>query len=69
MVSIIFSTASRFSGGLLEDFFAASADVDGGAEFEEALGHGLAESGAAAGDEDALGVEKVGTKHSLHLEF
>jgi hypothetical protein len=30
---------------------------------EEAVGHGFAESGAAAGDEDALGVEKVSAKH------
>src|SRR5579863_3970651 len=34
----------ELSGGLLEDFYAAAADVDGGSEFEEALGHALAEA-------------------------
>ena len=53
----------EFGGGLLEDFFAAAADVDGGSEFEEALGHAFAEAGAAAGDEDALVLQKVGSEH------
>jgi len=50
---------AEFRGGLLENVFAATADVDGGSEFEEAMGHGLAEAGASAGDEDAFGVEKI----------
>src|SRR5208282_153868 len=53
----------EFSGGLLENFFTAAADVDDGAEFEEALGHALAEAGAAAGDQDALVLEKIGAEH------
>ena len=31
------SLGGEFGGGLFENFFAAAADVDGGAEFEEAL--------------------------------
>ena len=70
MESIMASTASRlrtsqgrawiepfggeFGCSLFKDFFAAAADVDRGAEFEEALGHAFAEAGAAAGDEDAF---------------
>ena len=53
----------EFGGGLLEDFFAAAADVDRGSEFEEALGHAFAEAGAAAGDQDALVLQKVGSEH------
>ncbi len=34
-----------------------------GSEFEEALSHALAEAGAAAGDEDALVLQKVGSEH------
>ena len=40
----------KFGGGFLEDLFAAAADVDCGAEFEEAVGHGFAQAGASAGD-------------------
>src|SRR5260370_11920010 len=49
---------------LLENIFAAAADIDGGAEFEEACGHGFAEAGSATGNEDALGMEKIVTKHA-----
>ncbi len=58
-----FGGGGKFGGGFLENFFAAAADVDGGAELEEAVGHGFAESGAAAGDEDALVAEEVVAKH------
>src|SRR5262249_2721431 len=57
----------KFDGGLLEDFFAASADVDGCAEFEESLGHAFTEAGASAGDEDALGFEKVWGEHGFDV--
>jgi hypothetical protein len=59
--------AVRFAGRVrrrfLENIFAAAADVDGGSEFEEACGHAFAEAGAAAGDEDALVLEKIGFEH------
>ena len=54
-----FGGGGKFGGGLLENVFTAAADVDRGAEFEEAVGHGFAESGAAAGDEDAFVAEKI----------
>ena len=50
----------EFFGRCLEYFCAASADIDCGSEFEKTLGHGFAQSGAAAGDENAFGAEKVG---------
>src|SRR5271155_4935497 len=53
-----FGGSGEFGCGLLENLFAASADVDRGAELEEAVGHGLAESGAAACDQDALVAEE-----------
>ena len=53
----------KFGRGLFENFFAAAADVDCGAKFEEALGHGFAESSATAGDEDAFGVEEIVAEH------
>src|SRR5581483_7988238 len=55
--------AAEGRAGGLEDFFAASANVDGGAELEIALGHGAAESGAAAGDESAFSGQKRGREH------
>ena len=55
--------AREFGGGLFENFFAAAADVDCRAEFEEAVGHAFAEAGAAAGDEDAFVVQKIGAEH------
>src|ERR1700722_16951160 len=42
---------------LFEDFFAASADIDLRAEFEETLCHAFAKAGASAGDEYALGLQ------------
>ena len=53
----------EFCGSFLENFFAASADVDRGAELEKAVGHGFAEAGAAAGDQDALVVQEVVAEH------
>ena len=43
----------QFGRGFVADGFAAAADVDLGAEFEEARRLDFAESGAAAGDENA----------------
>jgi hypothetical protein len=62
-VDLALAGSSKLGGGLFEDFFAASADVDGGAELEEALGHAFAQAGAAAGDQDAFVAEKVGSEH------
>ena len=56
---------AEFRGRFLQYFFAAAADVDCGTQLEEASGHGFAESGAAAGDEDALFVEKIVAKHAV----
>ena len=47
----------------LQNFFAAAADVDFGAEFEEALRHAFAQAGAAASDEDAFVLQEVGIEH------
>jgi len=55
----------EFFRRVVEDFFAASADVDFCTEFEEAMGHAFAEAGASAGDEDALLFEKVGLEHAI----
>ena len=49
--------------GFVADALAAAADMDLGAELEEARGHGLAEAGAAAGDEDAPAGEKLFVEH------
>jgi hypothetical protein len=37
--------------------------VDDGAQFEEALGHTSAETGASAGDENALVFQKICAEH------
>ncbi len=58
-VDLTFCCGGKFGSGFLEYVFAAAADVDGGAEFEEAVSHGFAEAGAAAGDEDAFVCEKI----------
>ena len=55
----------EFHSGVLEHFFAASANINGGAEFEEPLRHAFAEARAAAGDEDALVLQKVGIEHRI----
>ncbi len=60
-------SGGELSGGFLEDVFATAANANGGSEFEEAVGHGFAESGAPAGDEDALGVEKIVAEHGYLL--
>ena len=49
-----FGGGGKFGSGLLQHVLTTAADVDRGAEFEEAVSHGFAESGAAAGDEDAF---------------
>jgi hypothetical protein len=48
-------------------FFAAAADVQFGAQFEEAMSHAFAQAGASSGDEDAFVMEKIGLKHSCGL--
>jgi hypothetical protein len=57
--------SGKFGGGLFEDFFAAATDVDRGSEFEEALGHAFAKAGATTSDENALGVQEIGTEHGI----
>ena len=46
--------SGKFGCRVLQHLLATAADVDCGAKLEEAVGHGFAESGAAAGDEDCL---------------
>ena len=53
----------QFLLGRGEDFLASSADIDFRAQFEESLGCGLAQSGAAAGDQDALVAKQIILKH------
>ena len=53
----------EFVGGLLQNVFAASADVNRGSEFEEAASHAFAEAGAAASDENAFVEKKVRAEH------
>src|SRR5262249_20270814 len=48
---------------LVADDLAPAADVDLGAELEEARRHRLAESGAAAGHEDATAGQKIFLEH------
>ncbi len=64
-----FGGGGEFGGGLLEDIFAATADVESGAEFEEAMSHGFAEACAAASDEDALVAEKIVVEHGSLPRF
>jgi len=52
--------------GLVANAFAAAADMNLGAELEEARGHRLAEPGSAAGDENASSGEKL---FAIHLSF
>src|SRR5690242_20694830 len=42
-----------------QNFFAASTDVYDGAQFQETRGHAFAQTGAAAGDENTFGLEKI----------
>ncbi len=42
-----------------EDFLTPSADIDRGSEFKEALGRGLAQARAAAGDQDAFVLQQI----------
>ncbi|KAF4276846.1 hypothetical protein CNMCM8686_001662 [Aspergillus fumigatus] len=52
-------------GGLLQHRQAASAQMHGGAQRRQLAGHGIAQAGAAAGDQDALAQEQVGAEHGL----
>ncbi len=54
-------------GRLVADALAAPADGDVGAELEEALGHRLAEAGAAAGDQHALAFHQIGLVHDCAI--
>ena len=56
-------TLVQFLLGRGENFLPASADVDFRAQFQEALGRGFAETGAAAGDQDAFALEQVFLEH------
>jgi len=62
------ASGQEFRSGFLEYLFAAAADVDRGAEVQKAVSHGFAEACAAAGDEDAFGVEKIRLKHGFPSE-
>jgi hypothetical protein len=57
----------QFGRGLVADAFAASADMDLGAELKEAGSHRLAEPGAAAGDQDSPVCEKFVAEHDRIL--
>ena len=46
-----------------------AADVDGRAEFEKALGRAFAKPGAAPGDQDSFGLEKIVAKHGWILKM
>ena len=52
--------------GLVADDFAAAADMNLGAQFKKARGHGFAEAGSAAGDENAPPREKLIVEHRFH---
>ena len=53
----------QFGRGLVADGLAPAADMDLGAEFEEACRHRFAEPGAAAGDENVTVGEKLPPEH------
>jgi hypothetical protein len=48
---------------LFDYFDAASADIDRCAELQKSLRHGPTNTGASAGDEDALIFEEISSKH------
>jgi len=56
----------QFGRGLVANAFAATANVDLGAELEEARSHRLAEAGAAAGHKDAPAGKKLLIEHGFH---
>ena len=56
----------QFGRGFVADALAAAADMNLGAELQKPRGHGLAEAGAAAGDEDAPPGEKLIVEHRFH---
>ncbi len=59
---------TQFGGRGIEHLGASPADDDVCAELQVATGDALAQAGAAAGHEDALALQQVGTKHrSLSL--
>jgi len=53
----------QLGGGFVANPLAAAADMDLGAELEEARGHRFAEPGAAAGNEDAPAGKKLLVEH------
>ena len=53
----------QFGRGFVADALAAAADMDLGAEAEKARGHRFAESGAAAGHQNASAGEKLFVEH------
>ena len=53
----------QFGRGFVADALAAAADMDLGAELEEARRHRFAEPGAAAGDKNAPAGEKLFAEH------
>ncbi len=56
----------QFGRGLVADDLAAAADMDLGAELQEARRHRFAEAGAAAGHENAPAGEKLIVEHRFH---
>lgn len=57
------SFRGKLSTGCLQNFFSTATNVNDGSEFEKAFGHTFAEPGAAASDEDALGLKKIVAEH------
>jgi len=49
----------------LADFAAPAADMDLGAELEQAFGHFLAEAGAASGHENAFALHQAVAEHEF----
>jgi hypothetical protein len=56
----------QFGGGFIAHAFAAAADMNLGAEFEESRGHRFAETGSAARHENAPPGEKLIVEHRFH---
>ena len=54
---------AEFSFGRQQDLMAATADVDGRAQFKESLGGSLTESGTSPGNEDAFVLKKIVLEH------
>jgi hypothetical protein len=56
----------QLGGGFVANGFAASADVDLGAELQKAPGHRLAETGATTRYKNASPGEKLIVEHRFH---